>query len=86
MRVAGLFAVATLTVPMATAQAESWGLADLYGRTQMLAQSLFGRGQDSGREVIAPPGNIDPKMAFEPPGHSGTMRVIRPTEPFQQRH
>jgi hypothetical protein len=46
-------------------------------------QSLLG--EDRGREVIAPSGQIDPKMAIEPPHASGTMRIIRPPEPFEQR-
>jgi hypothetical protein len=83
MRPAGLLAAVVIAAPIAGARADGIDLRDLYRRTEALVQSLTG--QDSGREVIAPPGNIDPKMAFAPPGHSGMMQVIRPTEPFQQR-
>jgi hypothetical protein len=83
MRAAGLVAAVFIAAPIAGARADGIDLRDLYRRTEALVQSLTGQG--SGREVIAPPGNIDPKMAFAPPVHSGTMQVIRPTEPFQQR-
>ena len=85
MRAAALIAVAILAIPVAGARADSFDVGDLYRRTEALAQSLLGPGQDRGREVIAPPGNIDPKMAFEPPDFSGTMRVIRPPERLEQR-
>lgn len=83
MRAAGLLAVVVIAAPIGGARAESFALGDLYRRTEALVQSLIG--QDSGREVIAPSGNIDPKMAFAPRYPLGTMRVIRPPEPFEQR-
>jgi len=83
MRAAGLLAVVVIAVPIAGARADGIDLRDLYRRTEGLVQSLIG--QDSGREVVAPPGNIDPRMGFAPPRSSGTMWVIRPTEPFEQR-
>lgn len=85
MRAAALISVAILAILVTDARADSFDLGDLYRRTEALAQSLLGPGQDRGREVIAPPGNIDPKMAFEPPGGAGTMRVIRPPERPEQR-
>lgn len=85
MRAAGFLAVAVIAAPIAGARADGFDLRDLYRRTQILARSLLGPGQDSSSAVIAPPGNIDPKMAFEPPRPAGTLRVIRPTEPFEQR-
>jgi hypothetical protein len=85
MRAAALIAVAILAIPVAGARADSFDVGDLYRRTEALAQSLLGPGPGRGREVIAPPGNIDPKMAFEPPGVAGTMRVIRPPERPEQR-
>ena len=84
MRAAGLIAAAVLAAPIAGAHAEGLDLRDVYRRTEALVQSLIGG--DRGREVIAPPGHIDPKMAFEPPHASGTMRIIRPSaRPAQLR-
>jgi hypothetical protein len=83
MRAAGLLAVAILAVPIAGARADGFDLRELYRSTEALVRSVVG--QDRGREVIAPPGDIDPKMAFAPPHPLGTMRVIRPREPFEQR-
>ena len=83
MRAAALIAVAILVGPVAGARAESFDLRDIYRRTETLVQSLLG--DDRGREVIAPPGNIDPRMAFEPPRPTGTMRIIRPPERPEQR-
>ena len=83
MRAAGLVAAVFIAAPIAGARADGIDLRDLYRRTEALVQSLTGQG--SGREVIAPPGNIDPKMAFEPPRATGTMRVIRPPERSEQR-
>jgi hypothetical protein len=85
MRAMGLIAVAILAAPVAGARADSFDAGDLYRRTEALVQSLLGAGQDREREVIAPPGNIDPKMAFEPPGVSGRMRIIHPSERPEQR-
>ena len=76
MRAAGLIAVTVLAAPIAGAHAEGLDLRDVYRRTEAFVQSLLG--EDGGREVIAPPGRIDPKMAFEPPHAFGTMRIIRP--------
>ena len=84
MRAAGLIAVAILAAPVADARAGSFDLNDLYRRTEALVQSLIGPSH-GGREVIAPPGNIDPKMAFDPPSPSGTMLIIRPSERPEQR-
>jgi hypothetical protein len=83
MRAAWLIAVAILAAPVAGARADGFDLRDLYRRTEALVRSVVG--PHSGPEVIAPPGNIDPKMAFEPPRPAGTMRVIRPPEPSEQR-
>ena len=83
MRATGLLAVLVIAAPIAGARAEGFDLRDLYRHTEALVQSLIG--QDSGREVIAPPGNIDSKMAFAPRPPLGTMRIIRPREPFEQR-
>lgn len=83
MWAAGLIAIAILAVPAAAARAEGFDLSDLYRRTEALARSVLGQGQS--REVIVPPGNIDPRMAFEPPRAGGTMRVIRPPERPEQR-
>jgi hypothetical protein len=83
MRAAGLLAVAILGVPIAGARADGFNLRDLYRRTEALVRSAVG--QEPSRDVIVPPGDIDPKMAFAPPQQLGTMQVIRPTEPFEQR-
>ena len=82
MRAAGLIAVTVLAAPIAGARAEGLDLRDAYRRTEAFVQSLLG--EDRGREVIAPPRHIDPKMAFEPSHGYGTMRIIRPREPFEQ--
>jgi hypothetical protein len=85
MRAAGLLAVAITAIPLASARADGFDVRDLYRRTQAMIESLADPGQGRGPEVIAPPGNIDPKMAFEPPRATGTMRVIRPPERSEQR-
>ena len=85
MRAAGLIAVAILAAPLASARAESFDVEDLYRRTRAMIEALIGPGQRGGGEVIAPPGNVDPKMAFEPPRPAGTMRIIRPPERPEQR-
>jgi hypothetical protein len=84
MRAAGLIAIAILAAPIAGARAESFEVQDIYRRTEALVQSLLGPGRNNDREVIAPPGDIDPKMAFEPRA-AGTMRIIRPPERSEQR-
>jgi hypothetical protein len=86
MRAAGLIAVAIVAAPLTGARAGDFDIQDLYHRTEALVRSLIGPARDRGREVIAPPRDIDSKMAFEPSRPAGTMRVIRPVEPFQQRH
>ena len=48
-----------------------------YRRVHSWVQSLVA-GQMTDREVIAPPANIDPKMALVPPGPHGAMRIIPP--------
>lgn len=83
MRAAGLLAAAILAVPIAGARADGFDLRDLYRRTEALVRSAVGQGHS--RDVIAPPVGIDPKMVFAPPQQVGAMRVIRPTEPFEQR-
>jgi hypothetical protein len=84
MRAAALLAVAIAATPVAAARAETLDLYDLYRGTQALVRSLVGAPQGSGREIIEPPGNIDPKMAFAPPGPRGTLRIVRPPEPFDR--
>jgi hypothetical protein len=84
MRAAALLAVAIAATPVAAARADSIDLRDLYREAQALVRSLAGPGQGSGREIIEPPGNIDPKMAFAPPGPRGTLRIVRPPEPFDR--
>jgi hypothetical protein len=85
MRAMGLIAVAILAATGGAARADSFDVGDLFRRTEGLVQSVLGPGQDRGREVIVPPGNIDPRMAFEPPDASGTLRIIRPPERPEQR-
>ena len=46
-------------------------------RVEALARSLTGE-RASDREIIRPPGNIDPKMAVAPPQPYGRMRMITP--------
>ena len=85
MRAAGLLAVAIAAMPVAGAHADGVDVRELYRRTQAMIESVVDPAQGRGPEVIAPPGNIDPKMAFEPPRPAGAMRVIRPPEPFAQQ-
>ena len=86
MRVAGPLAVAiAAAASIVGAHAEGFDLRELYRRSESLAQSLVAPRPDTGREIIAPPGNIDPKMAFEPPRPLGTMRIIHPPERPEQR-
>jgi hypothetical protein len=81
----GLIAAAILAASGAAARADSFGVGDLYRRTEGLVQSLLGPGQGRSHEIIAPPRDIDPKMAFEPPSAAGTMRIIRPSVRPEQR-
>jgi hypothetical protein len=76
-------AVVLIAVAGGRAQAESFDVHDLYRTAAALVQSLF-KQAPADREIIEPPGNIDPKMALAPPG-GGTMRLIEPTQPFRQR-
>ena len=85
MRRAALIAVVILAAPAGGARAESFDLGEAYRRTEALVQSLFGPRPDRGGEVIAPPGNIDAKMAFDPPRTGGAMPVIRPSGRPEQR-
>jgi hypothetical protein len=90
MRTTGAIIIALAAASVANAslggaRAEGFDLQDWYRRTEALVQSLTGPPPGIGRDIIAPPGNIDPKMAFEPPQPSGTLRIIPPPEPFARR-
>jgi hypothetical protein len=84
MRAAVLLAVAIAAAPVTAARAEMLDLGDLYRGTEALVRSLVGPPQGFGREIIEPPGNIDPKMVFAPPGTPGALRIVRPPEPFDR--
>lgn len=58
------------------AHAERLDAADWFRRAEALVQALVGAARDD-REIIAPPSDLDPKMALVPPLH-GTMRIIVP--------
>ncbi len=77
MRGTGFAAIVLLTLAAGSAHAESFDARDSYRRVEALVQSLIG-GHRADREVIAPPGNIDPRMALAPPQPPGTMRIITP--------
>jgi hypothetical protein len=62
------------------AHADSTALPDWYRQARAAVQSLLGQERRPDTEVIAPPANIDPKMAVIPPG-SATMRIIAPSSP-----
>jgi hypothetical protein len=83
MRTTGVLVIALAILWSGDARAESVDFRDVLRRTEALVQSIFA---PTGREVISPPGDVDPRMAFEPPLPPGTMRVIPPPErPEQQR-
>lgn len=77
MRASGLAAIMLLAICTGAARAEPFDAQDLVRRAEALAQSLIGRSA-ADREVIAPPANIDPKMALVPPRPRGTMQIITP--------
>jgi len=77
MRSPRFAAIVLLALAAASARAEPFDGRDTYRRVERLLQSLVGW-PPADREIIAPPGNIDPRMALTPPQPRGTMRVITP--------
>ena len=73
-----LTAVALLALSAGPAPADGLDSRDWYRRAEALVRSLVGLAPADDREVIAAPGNIDPKMAHVPPEPHGTMRIIVP--------
>lgn len=70
-------AVGLAAISAGVAHAEALDARDLYHRAEALVQSLIGE-HAADHEVIAPPENIDPKMALLPPLPPGAMRIITP--------
>ena len=80
MRRTGLIAIA-MAIAAATTGAAQAGSCDTWAwcrHAQAAIQSLIGKLGAPDPEIIAPSGDIDPKMALLPPPRQGTMRVIRP--------
>jgi hypothetical protein len=77
MRTAGLAITLSALLFVGNAHADSAALPDWYRQARAAVQSLLGQERRPDTEVIAPPANLDPKMALVPPG-SATMRVIAP--------
>ena len=78
MRPLSLITIGVFAAWTGTARGDGIDLHDWYRRAETLVQSVIGNPAAADREVMAPSGNIDPKMAFEPPRPVGTMRIIRP--------
>lgn len=83
MRRTGLIAIAIAATSIGaasigTARAQGCGDWEWCRRGQALVQSLLGQPPAPSPEIIEPPADIDPQMAFAPPDPQGTMRVIRP--------
>ena len=74
MRRIGLAALALLAAS-GSVQAKEFDADRAYRRMERLMQSWLA--PKGGHEIIAPPGDIDPRMAIKPP-RQGTMRVITP--------
>ena len=77
MRCVALAATLLVAVSAGPATAKICDGPNWYRRVQSWVQ-LLAAGQMTDREVIAPPPNIDPKMALAPPGPHGAMRIIPP--------
>lgn len=77
MRGAMLAAILIAAIPIG-ARADSSSFGDWYRKAVTMAHSLIDDGAASDREVIAPPGNVDPDMVIGPKQPQGTMRVIPP--------
>ena len=65
------------------AHAEALDARDLYRRAEALVQSLIGD-RPVDRNMIKPPGNVDPQMALVPP-QGGMMRMIAPPGKLRQQ-
>jgi len=84
----GFAALALAAISAGVAHADALDARDLYRRAEAVVQSLAGAlagGPAADREVIAPPGNIDPQMALSPPQPRGAMRVITPPGKLRQQ-
>ena len=78
MRKAGAATMLSVSLLTGSAQADTGTLPDWYRQARAAVHSLLGQAVQRDMDVIAPPANIDPKMAVVPPG-SATMRVIAPS-------
>ena len=79
----GLAAIVLVALAGGPVKAEAFDVHDLYRKAEALVQSLF-KPAPADREVVRPPGTVDPRMALAPPT-GGTMRLIEPSQPFRQR-
>lgn len=70
-------AVIVLCSPAASARADCLGVSDALHRVEATVQSLIAGQPKADHDVIAPPGDVDPKMALAPP-QAGIMRIIPP--------
>ncbi len=77
MRNALIPAVLLLAISATDTRADSIDPRDWYDKAISAAQSLL-RPQRPDREVIAPPQDLDSKMALVPPAAGPRMPVIRP--------
>jgi hypothetical protein len=77
MRQTGLAAILFVAVSTGAAHAELFDALDWCRRVEALARSLID-GHLADREIVKPPGNIDPQMVLVPPQARGTARIIIP--------
>ena len=71
-----VLAALVLLASVAAARAELFDARDWYRRIEAFTRSLVEPARPD-QDVIAPPGNIDPKMAIIPTTR-GAMRIIPP--------
>jgi hypothetical protein len=71
-------AIALGVLSNGAAHAEAFAPGEWVRQGEALLRSLVGGFSAGDPEVIAPPANVDPKMALVPPGPQPPMRIIVP--------
>jgi hypothetical protein len=84
MRAAGLAAMVLSLLSEGAAPANALDISGWRQEATAWVHSLLGE-RPTDREIIAPPDQIDPKMALAPPQPGGTMRVITPPRRLKQQ-
>jgi hypothetical protein len=84
MRAAGLAAIVLSLLAEGAAPADARDISGWRQEAAAWVHALLGE-RPADREIIAPPDQIDPKMALAPPQPGGTMRVITPPKTLRQQ-